>query len=121
MEAGREIEKIGSTGRALPHVEIPHCRLARAAGCRPTKKGEICMRGPKVTKGYWNAPGEDRRGVLRRLAAQRRRGLPGRGRLPVRHRPHQEDMILTSAENVAPARSRSGAVRAAADRRGLAH
>ena len=52
MEAGRELEKIGSTGRALAHVEIaiadddghPHA---------PGTEGEILIRGPKVTAGYW--------------------------------------------------------------------
>jgi fatty-acyl-CoA synthase len=52
MEAGREIEKIGSVGRALAHVEIairdPDGRTL-AAG----QSGEICLRGPKITQGYW--------------------------------------------------------------------
>ena len=55
MEAGREIEKIGSTGRAMPHVEL---RVCDAEG-RPLpagEAGEICLRGPKVTSGYWRDP-----------------------------------------------------------------
>jgi fatty-acyl-CoA synthase len=55
MEAGREIEKIGSTGRAMPHVELRVCDDAGrplAAG----NAGEICLRGPKVTSGYWRDP-----------------------------------------------------------------
>ncbi|WP_418319706.1 AMP-binding protein [Piscinibacter sakaiensis] len=55
MDAGREIEKIGSTGRALPHVEIRICDddgQAMPAG----QTGEICLRGPKVTSGYWRDP-----------------------------------------------------------------
>src|SRR6266581_5848704 len=53
MEAGREIEKIGSTGRAIAHVEI---EIRDDAGHRlaPGENGEICLRGPKVTQGYWN-------------------------------------------------------------------
>ena len=52
MEAGREIEKIGSVGRALPmwksrSATRPETRLA--AG----EAGEICLRGPKITQGYW--------------------------------------------------------------------
>ena len=53
MAAGREIEKIGSAGRATLHVGI---RICDADG-RPLptgETGEICLRGPKVTRGYWN-------------------------------------------------------------------
>jgi fatty-acyl-CoA synthase len=55
MEAGREIEKIGSTGRAIAHVEI---EIRDDAGNRlaPGVTGEICLRGPKVTRGYWKDP-----------------------------------------------------------------
>jgi fatty-acyl-CoA synthase len=52
MEAGREIEKIGSVGRALAHVEIE----IRDPDGRPLpagQSGEICLRGPKITQGYW--------------------------------------------------------------------
>ncbi|MGY4571901.1 AMP-binding protein [Bradyrhizobium pachyrhizi] len=55
MDAGREIEKIGSTGRAIAHVEI---EIRDDAGKRlPVgQNGEICLRGPKVTQGYWKDP-----------------------------------------------------------------
>jgi fatty-acyl-CoA synthase len=55
MEAGREIEKIGSTGRAIAHVEI-EIRDDTGKGLPPGENGEICLRGPKVTHGYWNDP-----------------------------------------------------------------
>ncbi|WP_342727841.1 AMP-binding protein [Bradyrhizobium sp. B097] len=52
MDAGREIEKIGSTGRAIAHVEI---EIRDDAGKR-LPAGQICLRGPKVTHGYWKDP-----------------------------------------------------------------
>jgi fatty-acyl-CoA synthase len=55
MEAGREIEKIGSTGRAIAHVEI-EIRDDRGNRLSPGENGEICLRGPKVTQGYWKDP-----------------------------------------------------------------
>jgi fatty-acyl-CoA synthase len=55
MEPGREIAKIGSTGRPVAHVEI---EIRDDAGNRlaPGENGEICLRGPKVTRGYWKDP-----------------------------------------------------------------
>ena len=55
MEAGREIEKIGSTGRAIAHVEI-EIRDDRGNRLPPGEDGEICLRGPKITRGYWRDP-----------------------------------------------------------------
>jgi fatty-acyl-CoA synthase len=55
MEAGREIEKIGSTGRALAHVQI-EIRDAQGGSLAAGESGEICLRGPKVTRGYWRDP-----------------------------------------------------------------
>jgi fatty-acyl-CoA synthase len=55
MEAGMEIAKIGSTGRAVPHVGI---QIRDDAGqlLAPGEAGEICLRGPKITRGYWRDP-----------------------------------------------------------------
>ncbi len=52
MEAGREIEKIGSVGRALPHVEV-EIRDPQGRRLPSGETGEICLRGPKITQGYW--------------------------------------------------------------------
>jgi fatty-acyl-CoA synthase len=52
MEGGREIEKIGSVGRALTHVEV-EIRACGGATLAPGDTGEICLRGPKITPGYW--------------------------------------------------------------------
>jgi acyl-CoA synthetase (AMP-forming)/AMP-acid ligase II len=55
MEPGMEIAKIGSTGRPTPHVEI-EIRDDSGAVLGPRQEGEICLRGPKITKGYWRDP-----------------------------------------------------------------
>jgi len=55
MEAGREIEKIGSTGRAVAHVQLAIMDDDGAA-LPPDTEGEICLRGPKVAVGYWKDP-----------------------------------------------------------------
>ncbi len=99
MEAGRELEKIGSTGRALPHVEI---RIADSEGrwLAPNEKGEICIRGPKVTKGYWNAPEKTAEAFFGDWLRSGDVGyLDEEGFLFVTDR--TKDMILTGAENVA--------------------
>ncbi|WP_340109730.1 AMP-binding protein [Pikeienuella sp. HZG-20] len=55
MEPGREIDKIGSVGRPVSLVEL-EIRDETGAPLPAGVAGEICMRGPKVTKGYWKDP-----------------------------------------------------------------
>jgi acyl-CoA synthetase (AMP-forming)/AMP-acid ligase II len=55
MEPGRELDKIGSTGRAIAHVEV-EIRDDQGNRLPAGENGEICLRGPKVTKGYWRDP-----------------------------------------------------------------
>jgi fatty-acyl-CoA synthase len=99
MEAGREIEKIGSTGRALAHVEI-EIRDDRGNSLPPGVDGEICLRGPKVTRGYWKDPGKTasafygdwfRSGDIGHLDAD--------GFLYLTDR--KKDMIISGGENIA--------------------
>ncbi|MBI5720991.1 MAG: AMP-binding protein [Burkholderiales bacterium] len=100
MEAGREIEKIGSTGRALPHVELRVCDddgRPLPAG----EAGEICLRGPKVTSGYWRDAGKTaasfhagcwfRTGDVGHLDAEGFLFLTDR----------KKDMIISGGENIA--------------------
>ena len=55
MEAGREIEKIGSVGRALAHVSV-EIRDDKGECVGPGETGEICLFGARMTKGYWRDP-----------------------------------------------------------------
>lgn len=57
LETENAVRKLGSCGRPGMLSDV---RLIDAAGrvlAEPRSKGEICMRGPNVTKGYWNLPG----------------------------------------------------------------
>ena len=55
MEAGFELAKIGSPGRPTAHVEL-RIRGEDGQDLPAGTHGEVCLRGPKVTAGYWNAP-----------------------------------------------------------------
>jgi fatty-acyl-CoA synthase len=99
MEAGCELEKIGSTGRALAHVEIS-IRDALGEALPSGSQGEICIRGPNVTKGYWNAPDKTAESFYGDWLRSGDVGhLDEEGFLYITDR--AKDMILTGAENVA--------------------
>lgn len=55
MTAGREIDKIGSVGVLVPHLDM-EIRNEGGRTLPPMQEGELCMRGPKVTRGYWKDP-----------------------------------------------------------------
>tara|TARA_R100000005_G_scaffold38740_3_gene18136 strand:- start:16591 stop:18081 length:1491 start_codon:yes stop_codon:yes gene_type:complete len=99
MEPGWEIEKIGSTGRATPHVSIA---IANDEGAflEPGEEGEICLRGPKVTEGYWNDP---QKTADTRFGDWFRTGdvgyLDDDGFLYLTDR--KKDMIISGGENIA--------------------
>jgi len=99
MEAGMEIAKIGSTGRALAHVEVTI--RDDAGNALPAEvEGEICLRGPKITRGYWNAPEKTAESFF---ADRFRTGDVGRldadGFLYLTDR--KKDMIISGGENIA--------------------
>ncbi|MEP9390040.1 AMP-binding protein [Mesorhizobium sp. KR9-304] len=99
MEAGKEIEKIGSTGRALAHVEIT---IRDDEGeLLPTRtEGEICLRGPKVTKGYWRDPKKTEQSFYSDWFRSGDVGyLDEDGFLFITDR--KKDMIISGGENIA--------------------
>jgi fatty-acyl-CoA synthase len=97
------LAKAGSAGKAPLFTEV---RLAAAGGgvaAEPLARGEVCVRGPNVMKGYWNQP-------LATGAAIDPEGwfhtgdlgyLDEDGFLYIVDR--VKDMVLTGGENVYPA------------------
>jgi fatty-acyl-CoA synthase len=99
MEAGREIEKIGSVGRALPHVEV-EIRDPEGRRLPSGETGEICLRGAKITRGYWR---DDKKTAASFYGDWFRTGdvgyLDGDGFLFLTDR--VKDMIISGGENIA--------------------
>ena len=99
MEPGRELEKIGSTGRALPHVEI-EIRDDAGAVLGANTPGEICLRGPRITKGYWKDPEKTARSFFGDWFRTGDIGyLDADGFLFLTDR--KKDMIISGGENIA--------------------
>jgi fatty-acyl-CoA synthase len=99
MEAGREIEKIGSTGRATPHVEI-EIRDDSGQRLASGENGEICLRGPKVTRGYWKDPEKTKAAFFGDWFRTGDIGyLDDEGFLYLTDR--KKDMIISGGENIA--------------------
>ena len=99
MEAGMEIEKIGSTGRALAHVEV-QIRDDDGNVLPPDSEGEICLRGPKITKGYWKDPEKTKASFFGDWFRTGDMGvLDADGFLYITDR--KKDMIISGGENIA--------------------
>jgi fatty-acyl-CoA synthase len=99
MEAGREIEKIGSTGRALAHVEV-EIRDDHGNRLPAGENGEICLRGPKVTRGYWRDPEKTKAAFFGDWFRTGDIGyLDDEGFLYLTDR--KKDMIISGGENIA--------------------
>jgi fatty-acyl-CoA synthase len=99
MEAGREIEKIGSVGRALAHVEV-EIRCPDGEALAPGETGEICLRGPKITRGYWKDPDKTKASFFGDWFRTGDVGhLDADGFLYLTDR--KKDMIISGGENIA--------------------
>ncbi len=99
MEAGREIEKIGSTGRSLAHVEV--AIFDEEGRSLPVQtEGEIAIRGPKVTAGYWRDPDKTKASFHEEWLRSGDVGyLDAEGFLYLTDR--KKDMIVSGGENIA--------------------
>lgn len=99
MEAGREIEKIGSVGRPLSRVEIA-IRDDEGRNLPSGTEGEVCVRGEKVTPGYWNAPDKTAASFFGRWLRTGDVGyLDEEGFLYLTDR--KKDLIISGGENIA--------------------
>ncbi len=95
------LRKLGSAGRPLYSNEL---RLAGADGADPTPGGggEILVRGPVVSSGYWNRPDATERAFVDGWFRTGDFGmLDDEGYLYVLDR--RDDLIVTGGENVYPA------------------
>ncbi len=105
------LTKVGSSGRTPMFVEV---RIVDSEGCAikaPRAQGEIVVRGPNVTKGYWGLPDAtakaiDEDGWLHTGDAG---FFDEEGFLTVSDR--IKDMIVTGGENVYPAEVESQLMR----------
>lgn len=100
MEPGREIEKIGSVGRPVSMVEL-EIRDDTGGGVAAKTVGEICMRGPKVTNGYWKDPERTATAMFKDgfLRSGDMGYLDDDGFLFLTDR--KKDMIISGGENIA--------------------
>ncbi|UGT62679.1 long-chain-fatty-acid--CoA ligase [Nocardia asteroides] len=56
LPAEYTMRKLGSAGIAMPHTEVGVVDPATNTAVAPGEPGEIVVRGPNVTPGYWNNP-----------------------------------------------------------------
>jgi fatty-acyl-CoA synthase len=104
LPARLTLEKAGSAGLAMPYTEIRLTHPGTGAGIEaPDTRGEICVRGPNVTSGYWDNPDATR-------AAFDDMGWFHTGDIAYRDKDGHyyivdrlKDMIISGGENVYPA------------------
>lgn len=99
MVPGFELSKVGSVGRPTPHVEI-EIRDDEGNSVPAGQHGEICVRGPKVTPGYWNDPVKTRESFFEDWLRTGDMGyFDEDGFLFLTDR--KKDMIISGGENIA--------------------
>lgn len=59
LPAERTLDKLGSAGIAMPYTEVRIADTQTGEPCLAGVSGEIVVRGPNVTPGYWQDPEAD--------------------------------------------------------------
>ncbi|MFH1241721.1 MAG: long-chain fatty acid--CoA ligase [Pseudomonadota bacterium] len=95
----RMLDKIGSVGKPVPHLQV---RVVDDNGndASLNELGEICLRGPKVFKGYWKNPAATAEAIRKGWFHTGDIGtLDEDGYLYIMDR--KKDMIISGGENIA--------------------
>ena len=93
------LHKLGSVGKPLPHL---HVRIEDEEGrvLPPNQLGEICLKGPKIFKGYWKDPEATARAIKDGWFHTGDIGiLDEEGFLYIMDR--KKDLIISGGENIA--------------------
>ncbi len=110
------LSKVGSSGLPPLYVRLKICD-PDGNEVKRGETGELMIKGPTVTPGYWNRPEANKTLVHRgRLVPHRRRRAPGRRRLLLYRRPLEGHVHLGRRERLSgrgrerdlPARRRAG-------------
>ena len=99
VDPGYPDSKLGSVGKPCLHVEV---RIVDAQGrdLPAGERGELLIKGPGVTPGYWQMPEVTAKTHRGWLAAHRRCGHAGRGRLLLHRRPCEGHVHLRRRERL---------------------
>jgi long-chain acyl-CoA synthetase len=97
-----DLGRLRSAGRAVPGIELDVLDLVTGKPLSPGETGEIVVRGPSVTAGYWQRPEATADAFTGSFFRTGDVGsLDEEGFLFIRDR--IKDMIITGGENVYPA------------------
>jgi fatty-acyl-CoA synthase len=105
------LQKVGSSGKPALFTEVKLVEAERKAVLEPRRQGEVLVRGPNVTPGYWRLPEATSQAID--VDGWFRTGdaayFDEEGFLTISDR--IKDMIITGGENVYPAEVESGLMR----------